>query len=104
MMRFVAVFGLTSGAILAAGRITAAQWHAIGLALVALSFRYGLIVLPWLLATLLAVLWQRARRRTWLYEQMLVEEQAQRQRHGARIWDLERALEKRPAQRRRASR
>jgi hypothetical protein len=104
MIRLIVVFGLAAGAILAAGRITAAQWHAIGLALLALSLRYGLVVLPWALAALLAVLWWKERRRCRLYEQMVIDEQELRRGHGARIWGLERELEKRPAQRRRSAR
>jgi hypothetical protein len=46
MMRSIALFGLAAGGILAAGQLTAAQWQTAGLALLALTLRYGLTVLP----------------------------------------------------------
>jgi hypothetical protein len=57
----IAVFGLTAAGVVALGQLSAAQWHAIGLTLVALALRYGLTVLPWLLAVLFALLWIRQR-------------------------------------------
>jgi len=62
MMRFVALFGLIAGGTLAAGTLTAAQWHAVGGALLALTLRYGLTVLPWILALLFAWQWRRWQR------------------------------------------
>lgn len=53
-MKLIALFGLAAGALVAAGQMTAAQWHGIGVALLALTLRYGLAVLPWLLAALFA--------------------------------------------------
>jgi hypothetical protein len=53
-MRLIALFGLTAGGILAAGQLTAAQWHAAGVAALALTVRYGLTVLPWALAAAFA--------------------------------------------------
>lgn len=60
-MRRIALFGLVAGAVLAAGNLTAAQWHAAGVALMALTLAHGLTVLPWLLAALFAWLWWRQR-------------------------------------------
>jgi hypothetical protein len=54
MIRLLAIFGLIAGGVLAAGQLTAAQWHAAGAALLALTLTYGLTVLPWLLAALLS--------------------------------------------------
>jgi hypothetical protein len=60
-MKRIAVFGLTAGVIVAIGQLSVAQWHAIGGALLALILRYGLTVLPWLLAALFCLLWIRQR-------------------------------------------
>jgi hypothetical protein len=54
MIKPVALFGLTAGGFVALGQLSAAQWHAIGAALLALTLRYGLTVLPWLLMALFA--------------------------------------------------
>jgi len=61
-MKPIALFGLIAGAVLALGKLTATQWHAIGAGLLALVARYGLTVLPWLLAALFAWLWWRWKR------------------------------------------
>jgi hypothetical protein len=103
-MKVAAFLGVGAGAVLAIGTLTAAQWQALGRTLLALALRYGLIVLPWLLAGLFAWLWWKQRRRTWLYEQIAVSEQEQRRQHGARVWELEHGAAKRPQQRRRATR
>jgi hypothetical protein len=60
-MKIIALFGLAGGAVVAAGQLTAAQWHVAGAALVALVLRYGLTALPWLLAALFARLWWKQR-------------------------------------------
>jgi len=57
-MRLIVFFGI-AGAILAAGNLTAAQWQSIGAGLLTLVLRYGLTVLPWLLAALFAWLYWR---------------------------------------------
>lgn len=100
MMKPVALFGLAAGAVLAFGNLTAAQWHAAAAGLLALVLRYGLIVLPWLLAALLGRLWYRAKRRAWLYERMVVAEQSERQRLSAELWDKDRIIERQIAERR----
>lgn len=60
-MKLIAIFGLAAGAVLAAGNLTAAQWHAAGAGLLALILHYGLTVLPWALAALFARAWWRQR-------------------------------------------
>jgi 4-hydroxybenzoate polyprenyltransferase len=63
-MKLAALFALGAGAFVALGRLTAAQWHAAGVALLFLTLAHGLTVLPWLLAALFALLWWRQRKRT----------------------------------------
>ena len=104
MMRLIALFGLLAGGIIAAGRLTAAQWQAAGQTLLTLTLAYGLTVLPWMLVVLLAWAWRRERRRAWLYERMVVAEMEERQRLGAQLWESERARERRPQQRKRVTR
>jgi hypothetical protein len=60
-MKYFALFGLAGGAIVAAGQLTVAQWHAAISGLLVLVSRYGPIVLPWALAALFAWLWWRQR-------------------------------------------
>ena len=69
MMRSIALFGLVAGGILAAGQLSAAQWHTAGQALLALTLTHGLTVLPWLIAALFAALWWRERRTAWLWSE-----------------------------------
>ena len=64
MMRLVVRFGIIAGGIIAAGRLSAAQWQQIGQLTLALTLVHGLTVLPWLLALLFATLWLRQRKRT----------------------------------------
>ncbi len=61
MTRLIATFGLLAGAIVALGQLSAAQWQGIGVALLALTLRYGMTVLPWALSFLFAGLWWRQR-------------------------------------------
>lgn len=53
-MRLAALFGLIAGGIVAAGRLTSAQWQQIGQTALALTLAHGLTVLPWVLAALFA--------------------------------------------------
>jgi hypothetical protein len=99
-VKYIALFGIAGGAVVAAGKLTAAQWHAAGAGVLALALRYGLTVLPWLLAALFAWLWWKQRRRTWLYEQIAVGEMEQRRQYGAELWEKDRAAERRPQPRR----
>ena len=63
-MKLIVLFGLLAGAIVALGRLSAAQWHGIGMALLAVALTQGLTALPWLLAALFALLWIRQRAMT----------------------------------------
>jgi len=60
-MKLIALFGLVAGGIVALGSLSAAQWHGIGMALLAVALTQGLTALPWLLAALFALLWLRQR-------------------------------------------
>lgn len=100
-MKYIALFGMAGGAILAAGKLTAAQWHAAGAGLLALVLAHGLTLLPWMLVALLAWRYWWWKRHALLYEQMVVDEQVERQRRGAEIWDLKRQLERKQARRKR---
>lgn len=66
-MKYIALFGLLGGVVVAVGQMTAAQWAAIGQTLLALILAYGLTVLPWLLALLFLWLWWRQRQITLLW-------------------------------------
>src|SRR4051794_31790033 len=101
MIRLIALLGLIAGGVVAAGRLTAAQWHGIGTALLAVTLAHGLTVLPWLLLALATWRYWWWKRHALLYEQMVVDEQVERQRRGAEIWDLKRQLERKQAQRKR---
>jgi hypothetical protein len=68
-MKLIALFGLAAGGILALGNLSAAQWHAVGVALLSLTLRYGLTVLPWVLAALFAVLWWKQREWTQIWRE-----------------------------------
>jgi hypothetical protein len=103
-MKYVALVGLAGGAVVAAGNLTGAQWHAAGAGLLALVLRYGLTVLPWLLAALFAWRYWYWKRIALLYDQIAAAEQSHRQRLGAALWEKDRALERRPQQRKRATR
>jgi len=103
-MKYIPLFGLVAGGVVAAGRLTAAQWHAIGQGALTLALRYGLTVLPWLLAALFALLWYKQKRRTWIYEQIAVGEMELRRQHGAQIWDLKYGAGRRTPQRKRSAR
>lgn len=95
MMKPIALFGLLAGGVLAAGNLTAAQWHAVGTALLALTLAHGLTALPWLLAVLFAALWWRQRllTRVWYagysdqskyYAGRLAERQSPQRKRSAR--------------------
>lgn len=60
-MKRMILFALAAGAVVALGQLTAAQWHAIGAALLALLVAYRVSLLPWLLALFFALLWLRQR-------------------------------------------
>lgn len=75
-MKLIALFGLIAGGIIAAGQMTAAQWHAAGVTLLALTLAHGLSVLPWLLAAAFARLWWRQRRLTQIWYDGWLEENA----------------------------
>lgn len=102
MIKLVALLGLAAGGVVALGRLSTAQWHGIGVALLALTLAHGLTVLPWVLAALFALLWRKQRRRAWLYEQMTADGVEDAQRLRAHIWNLERAAERQPQRRKRA--
>jgi hypothetical protein len=71
--------------------------------LLALVLRYGLTVLPWLLAALFTWRYWYWKRIALLYDQIAAAEQSHRQRLGAALWEKDRALERRPQQRKRAT-
>lgn len=104
MMKFVALFGLFAGGFVALGRLSAAQWHTIGVALLALTLAHGLTVLPWLLAALAAWRYWYWKRHAMLYETMAADGIEMERTLRAEIWEKDRALERRPQQRKRAMR
>ena len=113
MMRLVALFGLIGGGILAVGRLTAAQWHAIGQTLLALTLAYGLAVLPWLLAMLFAWRYWRWKRTalSWISfgKAQIASNQVQRdlewKAHHEAAWRTQQnAAGHRPQQRKRSTR
>jgi hypothetical protein len=61
MIRLVAIFGLVAGGIVALGQLTAAQWHAAGLNVLAEVTTHGTLALPWLLTLGFALAWLRQR-------------------------------------------
>ncbi len=103
-MKYIPIFGLVAGGIVAAGQLTAAQWHAASVALLALTLAHGLIVLPWALAALFAWRYWYWKRRALFYDSMLGAEMDERRRLGAQLREKERELEKRPMPRKRATR
>lgn len=96
-MRIAAILGVAGGAVVALGTMTAAQWHAIGVALLVLALRYGLLVLPWLLAVLFAWLWWRERG---LVDLWRVSYNDQTTYYAARMADMQQSAPRRPHQRR----
>jgi len=89
-MKPLALSGLIIGAIVALGRLSTAQWHTAGQALLALTLAHGLTVLPWVLAILFARLWWRERWRARLYEQLTADGFADANRLQREVWKLER--------------
>jgi len=107
MIRLVALMGLVAGGVLAAGRLTSAQWHAAGVALLALTLAYGLTALPWLLAALFAWRYWRWKRTALAWIGFGKHEMAQYQQRKEHEWeDLQAKIRQRAAapQRRRAKR
>jgi hypothetical protein len=103
-MKYVALIGLRRRRRGRAGNLTAAQWHAPARACWRSTLRYGLTVLPWLLAALFTWRYWYWKRIALLYDQIAAAEQSHRQRLGAALWEKDRALERRPQQRKRAHR
>lgn len=91
MRGYVALFGALAGAVVALGRMSAEQLQHVGQALLSLTQAYGLTLLPWALAALLAWLWWRQRKQTvrWIdrtidLEARLIEAQQPKRKRVAR--------------------
>ena len=99
MIRLIMIVGLVGGGIVASGRLTAAQWHAIGAALLALTIAHGLTVLPWLLAALFA--W-----RYWRWKRSAIFWRGTADRYLDSVVDLKGKVEdlRRPQRHKRATR
>lgn len=88
MRLIVALFGVSIGALVALGQMSAAQLQHIGQTLLALAAAYGLTLLPWLLTVLFAWLWWRQRQITDAFREGYLEKvlhpAAPRQKRAAR--------------------
>lgn len=107
MMRPIALLGLIAGGVLAAGNLTAAQWHAAGVALLALIIAHGLTALPWLLVALATWRYWRWKRTALAWIGFGKHELAQYQQRKDQEWsDLQAKIRQRTAapQRKRARR
>jgi hypothetical protein len=91
-MKYIALFGLLGGGVVAVGQMSAAQWQQIGQAAIAIALRYGLIVLPWLLAALFAVLWWRSKQLVAIWREGYHD---QSKYYAARLADQQAAAQRR---------
>jgi hypothetical protein len=101
MIKRIVIFGLAAGGILALGKLSAAQWHGVGVALLALTLRYGLTVLPWLLVVFFAwryVRWKRTAL-AWIDFGKLEMSASAARREAA--WEQQQAAARRPQRRKR---
>ena len=90
-MRRIALLGLAATSIVVITQLSAAQWHAAGTVLLALTLAHGLTALPWLLASLFAWRYWWWKRHALLNEQMAADGIDTARRLRAEQWERDRA-------------